>query len=49
MSDGAPQAQKEAVVKALSHEQQLANARAMVGQDPKRVAQLVRGWVGNDD
>ncbi len=49
MSDGAPQAQKEAVVKALSHEQQLANARAMVGQDPKRVAQLVRGWVGNDE
>ena len=49
MIDGAPQAQKEAVVKALSHEQQLANARAMVGQDPKRVAQLVRGWVGNDE
>ncbi|MDE2338950.1 MAG: flagellar M-ring protein FliF [Gammaproteobacteria bacterium] len=49
MADGAPQAQKEAVVKALSHEQQLANARAMVGQDPKRVAQLVRGWVGNDE
>ena len=45
----APQAQKEAVVKALSHEQQLANARAMVSQDPKRVAQLVRGWVGNDE
>ncbi len=44
-----PQAQKAAVVKALSHEQQLANARAMVGQDPKRVAQLVRGWVGNDE
>jgi flagellar M-ring protein FliF len=49
MIDGAPQAQKEAVVKALSHEQQLTNARAMVGQDPKRVAQLVRGWVGNDE
>jgi flagellar M-ring protein FliF len=49
LTDGAPHAQKEAVVKALSHEQQLANARAMVGQDPKRVAQLVRGWVGNDD
>ncbi|MDA8350853.1 MAG: flagellar basal-body MS-ring/collar protein FliF [Pseudomonadota bacterium] len=48
-ADGAPQAQKEAVVKALTHEQQLANARAMVGQDPKRVAQLVRGWVGNDE
>jgi flagellar M-ring protein FliF len=47
--DGAPTAQKEAVVKALTHEQQLANARTMVGQDPKRVAQLVRGWVGNDE
>ena len=48
-SPGAPQAQKDAVVKALSHEQQLANARTMVSQDPKRVAQLVRGWVGNDE
>ena len=48
-AEAAPQAQKEAVVKALSHEQQLTNARAMVGQDPKRVAQLVRGWVGNDE
>ncbi len=47
--EGPPQAQKDAVVKALSHEQQLANARAMVTQDPKRVAQLVRGWVGNDE
>jgi len=45
----APQAQKEAVVKALSHEQQLANARALVSQDPKRVAQMVRGWVGTDE
>ena len=48
-SEPGPQAQKEAVVKALSHEQQLANARAMVSQDPKRVAQVVRGWVGNDE
>ena len=45
----APQAQKEAVVKALSHEQQLTNARALVSQDPKRVAQMVRGWVGTDE
>ena len=48
-TEGAPQAQKEAVVNALSHEQQLANARALVSQDPKRVAQMVRGWVGNDE
>ncbi len=47
--EAAPQAQKDAVVKVLSHEQQLANARALVSQDPKRVAQLVRGWVGNDE
>ena len=49
LADGSPQAQKDAVVKELSQDQQLANARAMVGQDPKRVAQLVRGWVGNDE
>ncbi len=49
LADGSPQAQKEAVVKELSHDQQVVNARAMVGQDPKRVAQLVRGWVGNDE
>ncbi len=49
LGESGPQAQKEAVVKALSHEQQLANARAMVSQDPKRVAQVVRGWVGNDE
>ncbi len=49
LPDGSPQVQKDAVVKELSHDQQLVNARAMVGQDPKRVAQLVRGWVGNDE
>ncbi len=43
-----PAAQKE-VVTALSHEQQLTQARTLVGQDPKRVAQVVRGWVGNDE
>jgi flagellar M-ring protein FliF len=43
-------AQKEtAAVTALSHEQQLAQARTLVGQDPKRVAQVVRGWVGQDE
>jgi flagellar M-ring protein FliF len=44
-----PAAQKEAVVSALSHEQQLTQARTLVTQDPKRVAQVVRGWVGNDE
>jgi flagellar M-ring protein FliF len=44
-----PSGQKESVVTALSHEQQLAQARTLVGQDPKRVAQVVRGWVGQDE
>jgi flagellar M-ring protein FliF len=43
-----PSAQKE-VVSVLTHEQQLAQARTLVNQDPKRVAQVVRGWVGADE
>ncbi len=31
-----------------SYESQLASARALVGQDPKRVAQVVKGWVATD-
>ena len=34
---------------ALSHEQQVAQARTLVNQDPKRVAQVVRGWVAADE
>ena len=34
---------------AVTHEQQLLQARTMVNQDPKRVAQVVRGWVAKDD
>jgi flagellar M-ring protein FliF len=34
---------------ALTHEQQVAQARTLVNQDPKRVAQVVRGWVAADD
>jgi flagellar M-ring protein FliF len=34
---------------ALTHEQQIAQARTLVNQDPKRVAQVVRGWVAADD
>ena len=44
-----PSGQKDAAVTALTHEQQLAQARTMVTQDPKRVAQVVRGWVGQDE
>jgi flagellar biosynthesis/type III secretory pathway M-ring protein FliF/YscJ len=35
--------------KAVTHEVQVAQARALVGQDPKRVAQVVRGWVAQDE
>ncbi|MDE2049978.1 MAG: flagellar M-ring protein FliF [Gammaproteobacteria bacterium] len=44
-----PSAQKDAAASALTHEQQLAQARTLVSQDPKRVAQVVRGWVGSDE
>ena len=33
----------------LAYEQQLAQARTLVGQDPKRVAQVIRTWVGQDE
>ncbi len=32
----------------LAHEQQLAQARTLVNQDPKRVARVVRDWVEQD-
>ena len=34
---------------AVTHEQQVLQARTMVNQDPKRVAQVVRGGVGKDE
>jgi flagellar M-ring protein FliF len=34
---------------ALTHEQQVAAARTLVNQDAKRVAQVVRGWVAQDE
>lgn len=33
----------------LAFEQQLAHARSLVSQDPKRVAQVVRAWVADDE
>ncbi len=44
-----PAAQKHAAVNVLTHEQQLVQARTLVNQDAKRVAQVVRGWVGSDE
>ncbi len=31
-----------------NYDAQLANAKVLVGQDPKRVAQVVKGWVASD-
>jgi flagellar M-ring protein FliF len=36
-------------VPALGYEQQLAQARGLVTQDPKRVAQVVKNWVNSDE
>jgi len=34
---------------AVPYDQQITNARALVNQDPKRVAQVVRNWVATDE
>ena len=34
---------------ALDYEGQIAQARTLVTQDPARVAQVVKAWVGNDN
>lgn len=36
-------------VSAIAYEQQLAQARSLVTQDPKRVARVVKTWVGQDE
>lgn len=36
-------------VVALAYEQQIAQARSLVTQDPKRVARVVKDWVGKDE
>lgn len=33
----------------MDYDSQIAQARSLVSQDPARVAQVVRGWVGNDE
>lgn len=38
-----------AVAPPIGYEQQLAQARGLVTQDPKRVAQVVRNWVNSDE
>ena len=39
---------RAAAAAVLEHEQQLAQARTLVNQDPKRVARVVRDWVEQD-
>ena len=34
---------------AMDYDAQIAQARSLVTQDPARVAQVVKGWVGNDE
>lgn len=34
---------------AIAYEQQVAQARSLVTQDPKRVARVVKNWVGKDE
>ena len=46
---GAPALPSAAQQAAVTHEQQVLQARTLVNQDPKRVAQVVRGWVAKDD
>ena len=35
--------------KSMTHDAQVTQARQLVSQDPKRVAQVVRGWVAQDE
>lgn len=48
ISLGGPQQQAGLPGPAHQYEQQLTTARGMVQQDPKRVAQVVKNWVGED-
>ena len=43
----APRAAPQAT--AIAYEQQVAQARSLVAQDPKRVARVVKTWVGKDE
>jgi flagellar M-ring protein FliF len=47
LADGTPQVIGAAP--ALDYDSQVAQARSLVSQDPARVAQVVKTWVGNDE
>ena len=49
VGDAAGGGHAAAPVPAVPYEQQITNARALVNQDPKRVAQVVRNWVAVDE
>jgi flagellar M-ring protein FliF len=42
-------AQGSAPAPGMDYDSQIAQARSLVSQDPARVAQVVKGWVGNDE
>ncbi len=45
---GANPQQAQLAAPQMGYEQQLESARSVVGEDPKRVAQVVKNWVGED-
>ena len=47
-ADGRPRRSRARQSAPLAYEQQLAQARTLVSQDPKRVAQVVRTWVAGE-
>jgi flagellar M-ring protein FliF len=47
--DGSGAAYAAPAAPAVPYDQQITNARALVNQDPKRVAQVVRNWVSVDE
>ncbi len=47
--DGSGAGQAAGGVKPLAYEQQVAQARSLVQQDPRRVAQVVKTWVASDE
>lgn len=50
MGEAAMQAATQAEAKPqIAYEQQISQARTVVNQDPRRVAQVVKGWVGQDE
>jgi flagellar M-ring protein FliF len=49
LADGTPMPQSAGTVPAVDYDTQISQARTLVAQDPARVAQVVKSWVGNDE